>query len=289
MHAARVGDNLLVANDIEEQGCVRNRGRLLAYCHLPRFHLSYVLESLLTSAISAVGVAFKSCLSFAKFQARPSVRVSYRPSRSFAEFSLLRTSHERASDYSTTRGGNSISASQGQQNSSSLFFFSHADPHVVATFIELRTSTTSIRLSPGHYIYVFPDYVHRYPNAEQSCQYPQLFAADAVRPGDALLSPSNSPLPVTSVDYVQARGLFNPHSLNGDLVVSGVRVSCYTRAVSPAVAHFALMPIRAMYHGRAPYSFLNDITRLLGPSAIQRAFMRYFGSAIRGSTMYDQS
>jgi hypothetical protein len=42
-------------------------------------------------------------------------------------------------------------------------------------------------------------------------------------------------------------GLYNPHTLNGDIVVNGVKTSSYTATVAPGLAHAALWPIRMLY------------------------------------------
>jgi Spondin_N/Hint module len=159
---------------------------------------------------------------------------------------------------------------------SEIFFFSHQDPDVMSEFVQLDTASTSIRLSPDHYIYAIL--------APLTCQHsqsspphqplsllstlnsllaraqppslpppsylslrPVLVPASTIRPGDSLLSPTSTPLPVLSTSRTHARGLYNPHTLSGDAVVSGVRVSCYTRAVPPPLAHALLAPLRFLH------------------------------------------
>ena len=45
----------------------------------------------------------------------------------------------------------------------------------------------------------------------------------------------------------RARGLYNPHTLHGDVVVDGVLTSTYTGVVHPALAHALLAPLRQLY------------------------------------------
>ena len=52
---------------------------------------------------------------------------------------------------------------------------------------------------------------------------------------------------VLSVGRVQKDGIFNPHTLQGDIVVDGVLTSTYTSAFSPTLAHVVLAPLRALY------------------------------------------
>jgi hypothetical protein len=49
------------------------------------------------------------------------------------------------------------------------------------------------------------------------------------------------------VSKVLATGLYNPQTLQGDVVVDNVRASTYTTAVEPAFAHAVLTPLRAAY------------------------------------------
>jgi hypothetical protein len=42
-------------------------------------------------------------------------------------------------------------------------------------------------------------------------------------------------------------GLYNPHTLTGQIVVDGVLASCYTRAVHPAIARLLLSPLAMLY------------------------------------------
>ena len=50
-----------------------------------------------------------------------------------------------------------------------------------------------------------------------------------------------------AVRSARKTGLYNPHTLHGDIVVDGVLTSTYTAAFSPTLAHVALAPLRALY------------------------------------------
>jgi Spondin_N/Hint module len=141
---------------------------------------------------------------------------------------------------------------------SSIFMFSHADADAVSIFVQIRTTSTTVTLSPGHYIYAYvrggatsaragDNIAGTVLSNGTGSSAAELVRAGMVVPGDALVSPSGLRLAVTSVSRVRARGLYNPHSLSGDLVVSGVRVSCYTTAVPPRFAHALLAPVRALH------------------------------------------
>lgn len=52
---------------------------------------------------------------------------------------------------------------------------------------------------------------------------------------------------VVKMDEVVAKGLYNPQTMDGDIIVQGVRCSTYTTAVKPAAAHALLAPVRAAF------------------------------------------
>ena len=62
---------------------------------------------------------------------------------------------------------------------------------------------------------------------------------------------------VVAVSTETATGLYNPHTLNGDIVVNGIKTSTYTAAVAPALAHAALWPVRMLYS--AGYDVINGV------------------------------
>ena len=51
---------------------------------------------------------------------------------------------------------------------------------------------------------------------------------------------------VTAVTVEWADGLYNPHTMTGDIVVDGVLTSTYTDAVAPSLAHALLWPVRML-------------------------------------------
>lgn len=151
--------------------------------------------------------------------------------------------------------------SQHANATSPIFMFSHRDPDIVARFVQLHFRhsdvLSSLRVSPGHYIYRYKSSRAGSAVADTS-DNTELVMASRVRPGDALLGADGRPRSVERVSSTLARGLYNPHSLHGDLIVSGVRVSSYTAAVPPHVASGALTPVRLLYR-----LGLHSLSRLL--------------------------
>ncbi|GAB0497102.1 hypothetical protein MMPV_008425 [Pyropia vietnamensis] len=119
---------------------------------------------------------------------------------------------------------------------SDIYAWSHKSPSRLSQYVAITTTTgeaatSPLLLSPSHYLYVDGE----------------LTAADDVRVGDELTDGAGQPLTVSAVERVTRPGLYAPHTLHGDLVVNGVAVSTYTRAVHPDVAHVLLAPLRLAY------------------------------------------
>ena len=115
---------------------------------------------------------------------------------------------------------------------SEVFLFSHRFVDATATFVQLKTASTTLELTPGHYLYV---------------NRTKLVPARAVRPGDRVTLASGELAAVAAIASVRKEGIINPHTLQGDIVVNGVLTSTYTRAFSPTLAHVVLAPLRALY------------------------------------------
>lgn len=146
---------------------------------------------------------------------------------------------------------------------SPVIVFSHRNTVVTRSdFITLTTSvsmmndnaaSTSLTLSSGHLVYV---------------QRKGIIPADWIQTGDFVqvvvlgnrLQPDQQPNQQWSkvqrvVHNVTKTGLFNPHTVNGDIVVNQIVTSCYTNAIKnrdglakSLSAHGLLTPIRALFH-----------------------------------------
>jgi FAD binding domain/Hint module/Berberine and berberine like len=139
---------------------------------------------------------------------------------------------------------------------SPIFFFSHQYAGVSgASFISIATCdddssapaascpstcTTTLRritLTANHYLVLASG---------------RLAAAESLSVGDMLRSGAADSSRTVSVVAVAPAGadlvgLYNPHTLTGQIVVDGVLASCYTRAVHPAIARLLLSPLAILY------------------------------------------
>jgi hypothetical protein len=127
---------------------------------------------------------------------------------------------------------------------SDVLVFSHQLERVNVEFVVISTADgASIRLTPNHYLYV---------NGT-------LTAARRVAVGDMLRrirhgagsgmvgALASGDIAVTSVSMAWGEGLFNPHTIDGDIVVDGIVTSTYTTTVAPGLAHALLWPLRLLY------------------------------------------
>jgi len=130
----------------------------------------------------------------------------------------------------------------GARTHSDVFGWSHRQTGGRHAYVRLThvdgaaaaaAATRDLLLSPGHLVYA------------NGVRVP---ARDVVV-GDALTTPgtATSVSRVVAVGTAVAVGKVNPHTLHGDVVVDGVRVSSYTDALHPTVAHALLAPARAAY------------------------------------------
>lgn len=133
-------------------------------------------------------------------------------------------------------------------SSNAVFAFSHRDPSAFSVFLKFTFISPSkimshIRISKGHYIYV-----HKRSESRQffspQVEHASLIPAMRVRPGDSFVGATGEKMLVLAVEETVAKGLYNPHTMHGDIIVNNVRVSCYTTAMKPVAANVALAPLR---------------------------------------------
>ena len=90
-----------------------------------------------------------------------------------------------------------------------------------------------LTVSPGHYLYT---------------DKRQLKSAMSFQRGDMLIRDEGGAVVIESIEKVRGRGLFNPQTVSGSIIVDGFLASTYTTSVDPIVAHGVLMaPVRWLY------------------------------------------
>lgn len=117
----------------------------------------------------------------------------------------------------------------GPNSFSPVFMFTHKMPETSFAFVSLRTASgASISLTKGHYIFADG----------------RLVAASEVAVGSTVTLASGARDTVVSIGSKAGKGLYNPQTVDGNIVVDGILTSTYTTAVEPALAHAILAPFR---------------------------------------------
>lgn len=107
-------------------------------------------------------------------------------------------------------------------------------------FVQVVTfGGTNLTATGGHYVYKF--------ERVDSQERPALVTMDEIRIGDRLLKHDGNKSTVVGIQTVWKRGLINPHTLNGDIIVNGFVASCYTRHVGSYTSQALLVPLRAIF------------------------------------------
>jgi hypothetical protein len=105
-------------------------------------------------------------------------------------------------------------------------------PAIKTKFVVIRTvSGQVITLTPGHFI----------------CLSNALVDSAAAKVRDNIFLGNGALSTVSSVSQTVEAGLYNPQTLQGDIVVNGIIASTYTTALPPDTAHALLLPLRALY------------------------------------------
>lgn len=123
---------------------------------------------------------------------------------------------------------------------SQVHMFSHREAKGSHSMIRLVTADGQrLVLSPLHYIMVRTD------NETKVMK-----TAEKIAPGDRVytIAAWKDGSYVVRTDVVQtSSGLYNPHTLDGEIVVNGVWTSCYTASLHPVLSHVALGLFRWVY------------------------------------------
>jgi len=117
---------------------------------------------------------------------------------------------------------------------SEVYLFGHRQPDEYAEYVIISLANDkALAVSPNHYVYV---------NSGK-----ELKLASAVKIGDLMLLDTVQAVSVVGIERRIEKGVFNPHTLQGDLLVDGVKVSSYTSVIPPMMGHILLTPMRVAY------------------------------------------
>lgn len=115
---------------------------------------------------------------------------------------------------------------------SEVYMFSHKNELEKSSFVNVTTqSGHEILVTPGHYLW----------SAEGLVDSAEISVGDMVLLGDGGASA------VAAVSRVRGVGLYNPQTLQGDIVVNDVKASTFTTALPVSLARVLLAPLQAAY------------------------------------------
>lgn len=117
---------------------------------------------------------------------------------------------------------------------SDIIFFTHSERDSMNRFVQLTTECGgSLTASPGHYVFADGGVLR---------------AVESLAVDDSLETLAVGSSRIVDVKVVIGRGLYNPQTISGSIVVDGFKASTYTTAIDPALAHTALLaPVRYLY------------------------------------------
>lgn len=165
----------------------------------------------------------------AESSAEPSAEAKEGESACFPEYATVELEDGSIKKMSAVAIGDRVRV--GTNTFSDVFMFTHKMAQVKYDFVKIETASTSVSLTRGHYLYV---------NGA-------LAAAITVKVGDYVEIDSGTSAIVMEVSTISGKGLYNPQTIHGDIIVNKIRASTYTTAVEPKMAASLLAPLRALY------------------------------------------
>jgi len=120
---------------------------------------------------------------------------------------------------------------------SQVYFFGHRDAHAqLRDFVQVMLeSGAKMTATKGHFVWA-------------NSQWKDI---DHVKVGDVMMQVMQGAATESKVVAVEKsiskQGLYNPHTMEGSIVVDNVLASSYTNVISPRLAHLLLTPQRMLY------------------------------------------
>lgn len=134
------------------------------------------------------------------------------------------------------RLGDVVESGVNQSSPTKVYLQTHADADAYSGFVRLHFDDGgTLTASGSHYV------------AVTKGDGPGILAMDELVVGSRLISYAGSSRLVVRVEWVWERGLYNPHTMSGYLIVEDTLVTSYTRALAVRSAHGVLAFPRALY------------------------------------------
>jgi Hint module len=141
-----------------------------------------------------------------------------------------------------------------------IYMFGHKEKSTMASFIRLETDGGfTLRLTPDHHVHVqqadLATWMAVPASKSQVGDLVQVFQGD---------SKETMIQRIVSKSIVMDRGLFNPYTLGGSLIVDGVLASCHSSWALDGVFYWLGIPIADGY--QAVFAPIRALYRLVGPA-----------------------
>ncbi len=147
-----------------------------------------------------------------------------------------------------------VSGLNGQAYFEKVFMFSHRNAQKISEYLTLHTaSNRSLTITPGHYLFV---------NKDKALKR----AADA-KPGDYIWTTSEShpdtspflmPTEIVSIQPSMQKGLYNPHTFSGTIIVNNVAATTFTDTIPPSFQAHTMLTLPAVFLFTILPSFVAD-------------------------------
>lgn len=138
-----------------------------------------------------------------------------------------------------------------------VFMFSHQEHNVLTNFVSLSTaSKATIMASADHYLWSHPKSNHHDAASLQPILVPvgEVYAGWVFHVTSQLIEPSM----VMSISTVCGRGLYNPHTASGSIIVNNILASTFTTRLPPSLHwHHATTCLAQLISGVLPASKAN--------------------------------
>jgi len=130
------------------------------------------------------------------------------------------------------------SVKYGNNKYSKIFAIGHKQYEDFNNYLKIKTTyhednnLPPLLLSLNHYLYVNGD---------------SLQLAKNVKLGDYLVNEKDELTLIISIENVYLRGINNPLTIDGSIIVNGIKTSCYTEELHPIIADKLVFPLKAVY------------------------------------------
>jgi len=150
-----------------------------------------------------------------------------------------------------------------------VYMLGHKDPSTRATFISITArNNQTVRLTPDHYMVI----VRHGKTFDIPSQH--------VKVGDGMIVGPGRVETVMTVSTVSSKGMYNPYTMSGRIVVDGVLASCHSSSLFDRVFNLFGIPLSTGY--QVVFAPIRLIYRVLGPQIYSGMFERIIDGVAHG-------